>query len=85
MRPGLLRKAPVPHHAHEGQTNSRWVMCMCARARRVALLLRIGEELWHSLEVTQFGEKRKATEEEASEGGEQQQEDIGETIHLQHT
>ena len=47
-----------------------------------------GEELWHSLEVSQFGEKRTAKEEdeqEDKEDGELQQEDIGETIHVRHT
>eukprot|EP01043_Picozoa_sp_COSAG02_P052068 COSAG02_NODE_5561_length_4228_cov_309.315331_2_plen_112_part_00 len=77
------KRTRVPLYARTGQANSRWDLCMCVRARVVLWL--IGEELWHSLEVSQFGEKRKAKEDEGSEGGELKQEDIGETIHVQHT
>lgn len=68
-----------------------WTPCMCApgpppaRANACAMYvcgLNKGEELWHSLEVNQFGNKRN---DEKEEDGEVEQEDQGETIRLRHT
>ena len=49
-------------------------VCVCG--------LNKGEELWYSLEVNQFGNKRN---DEKEKSGEVEQEDQGETIHLRHT
>lgn len=68
-----------------------WTPCLCApgslpaRANVCAVCVcgrNKGEELWYSLEVNQFGNKRN---DEKEKSGEVEQEDQGETIHLRHT